>query len=242
MKNSKTVLKNIISSFFILLFAAVIVYWAFGTSGSIVSGKSYPMSDEEFENNKGLALDADDSEIISPQITAENLADFMRTYELPQDILWTMTYVDVATENRFACSYRLKGNKERVECYKNGSLYYYYIFSPEYVVSYDAQTNVRTYLEWQEYDTMSFIFMMPYNELRSMTPDRVISISFETLLNQRMIFVEYKGETEGFTKKCWISLEYGVPIVCETYKDGVRIDHVTTGSFAIDVADPIIFE
>lgn len=242
MKSSKSTLKNIISAFFILLLAAVIVYWAFGTQGSFVSGKDYPMNGEEFRDNPALSVYPNEKEEYAAQITPENLADFLCTYELPQDVYWTLTYVDVLTEDSFGCNYRLKGDRQRLECYKNGKLFYYYIFSPDWVIQYNAETNQRYYPDWQEYDVMSFIFMTAYDDLRSIAPERVISVSFETLLNQRMIFIEYKGDAENEIKKCWISLEHGIPIVCETYRDGVRINHVTTGSFGVEPADPIIFQ
>ncbi len=247
---NKAFLNNLIrdKEFFKMLLTAVVLIavvvlllvWAFG--GSTQAGKgSYKMDPAEYDANPGIPTIEWNDSLQPVAVTPENLTQYLNSFSIPNDAYWVMSHYDEINQVRYSCNYRIKDGRERVECYREGKLYYYYIFAPESTIKYESATDKRETIYLEQYDALSYAYMQFYNELLNLKQEDIITVSYSSLLNQNMLYVEY-GDADATYHKCWISLKGGIPIVCETYVDGVKTEHTTTNSYTIDVADPIIFK
>ncbi len=237
---NKELVKNALTALCVLVAIAILLIWAFDTS-DLRDRENYNMSPDEYSNNPALTLGGT-GELEKIEITPENLATYVKSATVPNNTLWIMTHYDAQSNITYTFEYRAKDGKERVDCYSDGQHLYYYIFSKESTIYYSAEKGYRETLNLKNYDALAYAQMDALDVIAKTRPQSITSLKQTALLGQEMLVVEFANSQSGESCKCWISTKTGMPIVYETYKNGLRAKHTTTVSYEIDVADPIIFK
>lgn len=227
--------------------ALLIVLWVRQMGQPIAITPSSPMPRSEF---------ADNPELINPglqeesyrlaEVSAGTVSSLLESYVMPADMYWSTTYSITVGEYSpiLTAVFYSKEGLWRVDRFDAlGRADETYIYYEDTVTIRDRKTGESSKLPFTSQYEIELLMYMPSMKTLAATDVKYIKdVRFDIFLNQKILYVECEFPETGQTEKYWISLEFGVPIVAESYINGTRYMHTTTTAIREEVQREELFE
>lgn len=220
-----------------LLIVAAVVYWWLRTAETPKEQEQLaPMPETEFAQNPALGTLPGEGEPSVMNLNADTLRNFLDQLAQPKNLYWHTKYeIHSGDTIQYSyASYTRVGTRQKVEQRSvSGKLEMTYTLTPSKVTIADARTGDKSTLALSHYSYVTLLHMPELSYFYGTADENISAVRLEKINGLTALYVEFYFPEIKQTEKYWLSSEYGVPLLAESYLDG----KLTLRTSTLDIND-----